>query len=51
MGKSQVDVDVITYAPFRGLDRRHLEIARTYPHRIPAHATTNLLHHFQSFAF
>ena len=51
MGERQVDVDVIAYAPFRGIDRHHLEMSRTYPHRILAHATTNLLRHSQRFVF
>ena len=51
MGERQVDVDVIAYAPFRGIDRHHLEMSRTYPHRILTRATTNLLHHSQRFVF
>ena len=51
MDQDQVTVDVITYCPFRGLERRHFEISRPFPHRIQATASTNLLSLSQRFVF
>ena len=48
---TQVDVDVTTYCPFRGLERCHFEISRPFPHRILTQSATNLLQHSQRFLF
>ena len=51
MDPNQVMVDVVAYCPFGGLERRHFEIARPFPHRILTASRTNLLHHSQRFVF
>ena len=51
MSDTQVDVEVTTYCPFRGLERCHIEISRPFPHRILQQSATNLLQHSQHFLF
>lgn len=51
MGPDQVAVSVVTYCPFGGLERRHFEIARPFPHRILTASSTHLLRHSQRFVF
>ncbi|MBU1692680.1 MAG: hypothetical protein KJ726_05040 [Verrucomicrobia bacterium] len=51
MGDKQVEINVLTYSPFRGLDLHCFEVARPYPHRITKHTQTNLVSHRQGFVF
>lgn len=48
---AQVNVDVTTYCPFRGLERCHFELSRPFPHRILTQSKTTLLSHSQGFLF
>ena len=47
----QVEVNVMTYSPFGGLNLHSFAISRPYPHRILTHSQTNLLKHTQRFVF
>jgi hypothetical protein len=50
-GSERVEVNVVTYNPFNGLDLHYLVIDRRFPHRIINHAQRNLLRHSQNFVF
>lgn len=51
MGDKRVEVNVVTYCPFSGLDLHYFAIDRQYPHRITKHTQRNLLRHGQNFVF
>ncbi len=51
MKSEQVEVNVITYQPFAGINQHSFTISRQYPHRIVGHTASNLLQHTQEFSF
>ncbi len=51
LGQTNVQVSVITYRPFGGIDHDSIWFSREPPHRILRHASTNLLEQSQPFLF